>query len=697
MGIVLKAFDPTLKRVVAIKVLTPALAADPLARRRFAREAQAAAAVSHDHIVNIHAVNDTGPLPFLVMQFIAGRSLQDRVERQGPMELKEVLRIGMQIASGLAAAHAQGLVHRDIKPSNILLENSVERVKITDFGLARAIDDATLTEQGVVTGTPAYMSPEQAHGDPIDQRADLFSLGCVLYALCTGRAPFRGENSLAVLRKVIGAEPRPIRLRNPDIPEWLVGVVARLMAKDPANRYQSAVEVAKLLAARLAELQRPAHPSLPGHAGPSGPGSQQPRAAGLRGRRLALAVLGAAAVLLAALFLLTWRPANPTARENGSNGNGGMAEAQKTGAEPSALPQPRRPVAAKAVADSKPLRSPKSDLERRLDRSEQLLRADPNNVDARGDRARTFLVAQQWDKAIAELSEVIRLRPADAWAFADRAVAYRNKGDRQRALADWNEAIRIQPKQVKFLNDRGLCHNSLQNWKQALADFDASIALDPDNPAVYVWRGCALNAQQEWDRAIASFDDAIKRNPKDPWAFLHRSQAIWGKGEFKEALAGFTEAIRLQPGDASFYIERGMKHCFLRDWEPAMADFNMAIVLDPRSGRGYGSRGWASRLQGKHLEALSDLNKAIELGPQTANQYLERGFTHHDLGDWKEAIADLDMAERLGLNNSEQSFYLHKVRAEDRSRIGDDRGAEVDLERAARLRAQTQSSKKTKR
>jgi tetratricopeptide (TPR) repeat protein len=631
------------------------------------------------------------------MQFIAGRSLQDRVERQGPMELKEVLRIGMQIASGLAAAHAQGLVHRDIKPSNILLENSVERVKITDFGLARAIDDATLTEQGVVTGTPGYMSPEQAHGDPIDQRADLFSLGCVLYTLCTGRAPFRGENALAVLRKVIGAEPRPIRLRNPDTPEWLVGVVARLMAKDPANRYQSAVEVAELLAARLAELQRPAHPSLPGHAGPSGPGSQQPKAAGRRGRRLALAALGAAAVLLAALFLLTWRPANPAPRENGSNPNADTAEARKTRAEPSALLQPRRPVAAEAVADSKPQRSPKSDLERRLERLELLLRADPNNVDARGDRARTFLVSQQWDKAIAELSEVIRLRPADAWAFADRAGAYRNKGDRQRALADWNEANRIQPKQVRFLNDRGLCHNSLQNWKQALADFDASIALDPDNPAVYVWRGCALNAQQEWDRAIVSFDEAIKRNPKDPWAFLHRSQAIWGKGEFKQALAGFTEAIRLKPGDASFYIERGMKHCFLRDWEPAMADFNMAIVLDPRSGTGYGSRGWASRVQGKPLESLSDLNKAIELGPQTAALYLERGCTHHDLGDWKEAIADFDMAERMGLNNSAQLFYLHKFRAEDRSRTGDARGAEVDLERAARLRAQTQSSKKTKR
>ena len=125
------------------------------------------------------------------MEFIDGMSLQDKLDKQGPLGLKEILRIGMQIAEGLAAAHKQGLVHRDIKPANILLENGVERVKITDFGLARAVDDASVTQSGVVAGTPMYMSPEQAEGEPIDHRADLFSLGSVLYAMCTGRPPFR--------------------------------------------------------------------------------------------------------------------------------------------------------------------------------------------------------------------------------------------------------------------------------------------------------------------------------------------------------------------------------------------------------------------------------------------------------------------------------------------------------------------------
>src|SRR5262249_6068127 len=187
MGIVLRGFDEKLHRVVAIKVMAAQLATSAAARRRFTREAQAQAAVSHDHIVTIHAVEEATGLPYLVMQFVAGMSLQERLDRNGPLELHEILRIGMQTASGLAAAHAQGLIHRDIKPANILLENGVERVKVTDFGLARAAVDASLTQSGVVAGTPHYMSPEQARGDAVDQRTDLFSLGSVLYAMCTGR------------------------------------------------------------------------------------------------------------------------------------------------------------------------------------------------------------------------------------------------------------------------------------------------------------------------------------------------------------------------------------------------------------------------------------------------------------------------------------------------------------------------------
>jgi serine/threonine protein kinase/Tol biopolymer transport system component len=256
MGLVLRAFDVTLSRVVAIKVLAPELAANAMARQRFLREARAAAAISHPNVVTIYAVDETERLPFIVMECVQGQTLQQKIDQVGALELEEILRIGAQIAQGLAAAHAQGIVHRDVKPGNVLLENGIERVKLTDFGLARAADDIHITQTGYIAGTPQYMSPEQAEGKPIDHRSDLFSLGSVMYAMCTGRAAFRAESALAVLRRVCEDAPRHIHDINPLIPPWLIDTVDRLLAKDPVERFATADEVAQLLNAQLAHLQQ---------------------------------------------------------------------------------------------------------------------------------------------------------------------------------------------------------------------------------------------------------------------------------------------------------------------------------------------------------------------------------------------------------------------------------------------------------
>jgi serine/threonine protein kinase len=261
--VVFKAFDTELNRPVAIKVLAPYLAGNGAARKRFAREARAAAAVVHEHVVPIHNVESDGAAPFLVMHYVQGESLQQRLDREGPLDLCEILRIGMQTASGLAAAHAQGLVHRDVKPSNILLEERVERALLTDFGLARAGDDASLTHTGYHPGTPQYMSPEQARGDSVDTRSDLFSLGSCLYVMCTGRLPFRAESTFGILRRITDTEPRPIREINPQIPEWLVTLILRLHAKGAEQRFQTADQVRELLERCLAHVQQPQAVPLP--------------------------------------------------------------------------------------------------------------------------------------------------------------------------------------------------------------------------------------------------------------------------------------------------------------------------------------------------------------------------------------------------------------------------------------------------
>ena len=300
MGVVLRAHDPKLNRIVAVKVMAPQFVVNPTARKRFLREAQAIAAVTHPHVIAIHAVDQTEKTPYLVMEFIDGLSLQEKIDRCGHLEVKEILRIGAQIAAGLAAAHAHGLVHRDIKPSNILLENGVERVRITDFGLARAVDDVGVTRSGDVAGTPQFMSPEQAQGKPVDHRSDLFSLGAVLYTMCTGRSPFRAETTVAVLRRVCDDVPRPIREVNPDVPEQLVAIIDRLLAKDPEERFQTAQEVSDLLMGYLAHLQDPASTPPPEPLSVRPATDRKTRAAGAApvGRWPRRALTVAAAVLL---------------------------------------------------------------------------------------------------------------------------------------------------------------------------------------------------------------------------------------------------------------------------------------------------------------------------------------------------------------------------------------------------------------
>lgn len=263
MGIILKGYDRELNRYVAVKVLSPTLAASGAARKRFVREAQAAAGVVHPNVMPIHTVEATGLLPYLVMPFVPGETLQDRIDREGPLRITEILRIAKQIAEALAAAHAQGIVHRDVKPGNVLLEKGVERAVLADFGLARAIDDATVTQYGAIAGTPAYMSPEQARGESIGPGSDLFSLGSVMYAMCCGVSPFRAETSLGVLRRISDAEPRGVRDLNPEIPAWLARIVDRLQNKSPEGRYGSAAELAKLLEHCLAHVQQPTRIPLP--------------------------------------------------------------------------------------------------------------------------------------------------------------------------------------------------------------------------------------------------------------------------------------------------------------------------------------------------------------------------------------------------------------------------------------------------
>ncbi|VTS02800.1 serine/threonine-protein kinase [Tuwongella immobilis] len=263
MGVVFRAEDPQLKRSVALKALLPALAASQTHRKRFLREAQAVASLENDHIVTIFQVGEDRGIPYFAMQLLEGESLDRRCRREPILPVVEILQIAREIADGLAAAHRRGMVHRDIKPANIWLETRKPssgttrtdrtpfRIKLLDFGLAHDATetDSRITRLGTIVGTPAYMAPEQARGQTVDTRTDLFSLGTVLYQLCTGDVPFLGENTQEVLSAVTQATPQPLRKLNSTIPIELIRLINRLLEKNPADRPESAQVVLDLLQA----------------------------------------------------------------------------------------------------------------------------------------------------------------------------------------------------------------------------------------------------------------------------------------------------------------------------------------------------------------------------------------------------------------------------------------------------------------
>jgi hypothetical protein len=249
MGVVLEVADDTLNRRVAAKVLNPDLARKPDAGARFLREARAAAAVEHDHVVPILHVGSDGGAAYIVMPLLKGEPLDKRLKRDGPLPVPEVVRVGREVAAGLGAAHACGLVHRDMKPANVWLDADTGRARVLDFGLARQGDGTdALTEAGKLLGTPAYMAPEQVDGLPTDARSDLFALGAILYECATGRRAFPGATVTAVLKAVATHTPDPPAAVNPAVPAELSALIMRLLEKAPAERPASTAEVAAALA-----------------------------------------------------------------------------------------------------------------------------------------------------------------------------------------------------------------------------------------------------------------------------------------------------------------------------------------------------------------------------------------------------------------------------------------------------------------
>jgi serine/threonine protein kinase len=320
MGFVYKAFDRRLHRLVALKVLSPNVATIGAARQRFTREAQAAATINSPHVVPIHTVAQVAGLPYLVMSLVDGPDLQSWIVQHGPLSIVGSLRVAQQIASGLQAAHRQGIVHRDVKPANILFQPSIMQASLTDFGLALVADEASLTHSGFTAGTPSFMSPEQARGEAIDARSDWYSLGCVLYTLLVGHPPFRGSHALAVLSRLQQESPKPPSHYRSEIPPWLDQLVLKLIRRDPAARLTDSDVIIEALGQCVQHLEHPSRHALPAWL----QRPQQPRWP----RRLALASVAVGLCLAGGWYALSTMPSDrqPPPWDASGSANGSLAQ-----------------------------------------------------------------------------------------------------------------------------------------------------------------------------------------------------------------------------------------------------------------------------------------------------------------------------------------------------------------------------------
>ena len=264
MAEVYRARDELLGREVAVKVLSDKFSRDHSFVERFRREAQSAANLNHPNIASIYDYGDDGGTYFIVMEYIDGKPLSDVIEAEAPLMPERAAEVASDVARALERAHASGLVHRDIKPGNIMMESNGQ-TKVTDFGIARALTadgEATMTQTGMVIGTASYLSPEQAQGNPVDPRSDVYALGCVLYEMLTGSAPFTGDSPLSIAYKHVRENPEPPSHLNPDVSQELDAIVLKAMAKNPDNRFSSAAEMREDLARFLAGQKVQATPIL---------------------------------------------------------------------------------------------------------------------------------------------------------------------------------------------------------------------------------------------------------------------------------------------------------------------------------------------------------------------------------------------------------------------------------------------------
>ncbi len=585
MGVVYRAHDTRLDRDVAIKVLPTDRPLSQTARRRFQREAMAASALNHPNIITIYEVNSDGNTDFIVMEYVRGATLSSVLKKR-TLELSEAIRYCIQIADALTKAHAAGIIHRDLKPGNIMVTED-GLVKVLDFGLAKfdpttaaadsEITDAertnqfTLTQPGAVTGTVAYMSPEQARGERVDPRSDIFSFGIVMFEMLSGHLPFMGPNSIALLHNLHFNPPRDLTQLRPDVPKPLVSLISRMLEKKTEKRIQTMAEVAS-------ELRRGAVGLVDGPLTwrPSEATIDMARLPSSLSRRLSKRQMWMAAALIVLLAFA---------------GIGGWRLLTK--------PKP----AQQAGAQESPVEDNAYALYRRA-------REDLDHADRDGNV----------DAAIKLLERAVQLDPQSAAGYAALSEAYDLK-DNSNPDPQWmklaseyaNKAVSLDSYLAAGHVSLGLVKMRAGDSTEAEKQFRAAADLDPKSATPHRDLGLLYGKTGKADQATAELQHALQLDPKDWRTYLATGLGAYQGGRFKAAASAWEMALKLEPDNVPALRNLGAVYHSLDRDDDAVAALQHALEVKPAPDV-YGNLGTILFYQGKYDRAVPAFEKAVALG-----------------------------------------------------------------------------------
>jgi serine/threonine protein kinase/Tfp pilus assembly protein PilF len=621
MGVVFKAEDTKLKRSVALKLLPFELSQLPEAKERFIREAQAAAALDHPNICTVYEVEEQAGQMYIAMAYIDGKSLKERIA-QGPIKIEEALDIAVQVAEGLKEAHSKGIIHRDIKPANIMITDKGQ-AKIMDFGLARLESAGDLTRTDVVMGTVAYMSPEQALGKKVDHRTDLWSFGCLLYAMLAGYGPFQGEHEQAILQAIIHGDAPPITSLRPDIPAGVVKILERCLKKNPLDRYPDAAGlITDLKSVNLTEL----------------------------------ASISSVAVSKVApsIAVLPFADMSPE-KDQGYFAEGIAEELINALAHIQGLR-----VVARTSAFA--LRNMNIDI-REVGRLLSVKAVLEGSVRKAGDRLRVtaqlinvedgfHLWSERYDR---EMADIFAIQDEITAAIVDSLKVTLRVGEktalRKKSTTD-PEAYSLYLKGLFFY-----ARPSPESYDKALGFFRAAIDKDPNFAAAYasmasVFAGLGIMnlapPAEMWPKAKAALRQALSLD--EDLAEAHRgaaSLAFWFEWDWEAAGRSFDRVLALNPGEAMSHGERAWFFVNRRKSDEAIREIKKALELDPLMPLFYAWSVGVHWSVGRPEEALLEFAKALEIDPNNGLAHFHGGVAYALAGRWDEAIDVFEKGRKL--------------------------------------------------